>query len=105
MPGRGDRRPVTLPADEQNDEKTLDRGAPAWGIGLRADVRHGFAGLQRDIRIAIAVLAVIPLVAMGLMAALVGGSLNFKGFGVGFATTPAAISSTPPTSTSTTHQP
>jgi hypothetical protein len=53
----------------------------------------------------IVALVVVPIVAMGLMAVLVGGQISFRGFGVGFATTPpqtpAAVISTPPTSTST----
>jgi hypothetical protein len=114
MPARGDRRPLSIPtpADEDADEKQLDEGAPSWGIGLRGDIRRGFAGLQRDIRAAIGALivalVVVPIVAMALMAVLVGGQISFRGFGVGFATTPntpAAIAPTPPTSTSTTQKP
>lgn len=104
MPARGDRRPVTIPAgDDDANEKKLDEGAPSWGLGLRGDIRRGFAGLQRDIRLAIVALIAVPLVAMGLMAALVGGQLNFQGLGIGIQTSkasaaaPAAIDQPVPT--------
>ena len=87
-----------MPKTPQPDEDT-DNGAPHWGLGLRSDLRDGFAGMRKDIRQQTVAGLILALAALVMMGGLVMKSVGLQAPGFSITTLNQAEAATLPKET------